>query len=151
MVPGASDQDAEGFLRDTGCMHWFGDKEAVGDGTGCAPTFSLRVLDRRPDGEEEVYDISVGGTENFLAGGAVAHNCIPSRMTIGKLMEIVASKLGALRGEKVNATAFNNFNIKDFEENLHQYGFHRHGTERLVWGSRGSPSSRRSSSAPATT
>ncbi|SPN79743.1 DNA-directed RNA polymerase subunit RPB2 [Brazilian cedratvirus IHUMI] len=59
---------------------------------------------------------------------------IPSRMTIGKLMEIVASKVGALRGERVNATAFNNFDIKAFEEALPQYGYERRGTEKLISG-----------------
>lgn len=34
-------------------------------------------------------------------------HAIPSRMTIGQLMESVASKLGALSGHEVDGTAFN--------------------------------------------
>lgn len=64
---------------------------------------------------------------------------IPSRMTIAKLMEIVASKVGALRGERVNATGFDNFDIRTFEENLVQYGYERRGTEQLYSGVTGKP------------
>nr|WIL04223.1 intein containing DNA-directed RNA polymerase subunit RPB2 [Cedratvirus lena] len=131
--------DAHHYLSEIGCRGWFEKGYVVKKEMECVPTFNLRVLDRREDGEEEVYDISVKETENFLANSAVVHNCIPSRMTIGKLMEIVASKVGALRGERVNATAFNNFDIKGFEEALPQYGYERRGTEKLFSGVTGKP------------
>ncbi|QIN54459.1 intein-containing DNA-directed RNA polymerase subunit RPB2 [Cedratvirus kamchatka] len=131
--------DAHNYLSEIGCREWFEKGYVVKKEMECVPTFNLRVLDRREDGEEEVYDISVKETENFLANSAVVHNCIPSRMTIGKLMEIVASKVGALRGERVNATAFNNFDIKGFEEALPQYGYERRGTEKLFSGVTGKP------------
>ena len=52
-------------------------------------------------------------------------HAVPSRMTIGLLMEIVASKHAALAGERVNASAFNNFDIDVFRRNLHQYGYNQ--------------------------
>lgn len=59
---------------------------------------------------------------------------IPSRMTIGKLIEITASKVGALRGERINATAFNDFNVEEYENMLVQLGYERHGMEKLING-----------------
>ena len=59
---------------------------------------------------------------------------IPSRMTIGKLIEILASKVGALKGERVNATAFRHFNIEEFMRNLTQYGYSYTGKEKMMSG-----------------
>lgn len=64
-------------------------------------------------------------------------HAIPSRMTIGKLLEIVASKAAALRGERVNATAFKNFNIEEFQRNLVQYGYSYKGEETMYNGKTG--------------
>lgn len=61
-------------------------------------------------------------------------HCIPSRMTIGFLLEILASKAGALRGERINATNFNDFNNKTFQEILINYGFSATGEERMYSG-----------------
>lgn len=58
-------------------------------------------------------------------------HAIPSRMTIAKLIEVVASKYAAMKGERVNATAFNNFNIDEYKRNLVQYGFTDNGNEVL--------------------
>uniref|UniRef100_A0A6C0BM45 DNA-directed RNA polymerase n=1 Tax=viral metagenome TaxID=1070528 RepID=A0A6C0BM45_9ZZZZ len=65
-------------------------------------------------------------------------NCIPSRMTIGKLVEIVTSKVGAITGQRVNATAFNReFNITEFMMALHQHGYQRAGREAMRLGDSG--------------
>ena len=61
-------------------------------------------------------------------------HCIPSRMTIGMLIEIVASKLAALRGERINATAFRSFDVQEFMRNLVQYGFNSSGKETMIDG-----------------
>lgn len=66
-------------------------------------------------------------------------HAIPSRMTIAKLIEIVASKIAVFSGERVNATAFRRFNIKDFKENLTQYGYASSGKERMFSGFTGKP------------
>lgn len=60
-------------------------------------------------------------------------------MTIAKLIEIVASKVAALSGERVNASAFQDFNIEEFTRNLHQYGYQRYGNEVLYSGKTGRP------------
>ena len=40
------------------------------------PTFGLRVIDRRPAGNRDVYDLSVDDIHAFVAGGVAVHNCI---------------------------------------------------------------------------
>ena len=40
------------------------------------PTFSLRVVGRRPLGERRVYDLTVDGVHAFVAGTVAVHNCI---------------------------------------------------------------------------
>jgi DNA-directed RNA polymerase beta subunit len=64
---------------------------------------------------------------------------IPSRMTLGKVIEIVTSKVASFSGERVNATAFRKFNAKEFAENLRQYGYSPGGKERLYSGFTGKP------------
>ena len=64
-------------------------------------------------------------------------HCLPSRMTIAKLMEIVTSKVGVMRGERVNATAYRNFNIETFMSNLTEYGFSSSGKEVMFNGMTG--------------
>lgn len=103
------------------------------------PSFNLEVIDIFDAGEEEVFDIGVYEQHNFMAHGCVVHNCIPSRMTIGKLIEIVTSKTAAFTGERVNATAFRKFDVKDFMRNLTQYGYASSGKERMFSGYTGEP------------
>ena len=64
---------------------------------------------------------------------------LPSRMTIGKLIEIITSKVAAFTGERVNATAFRRFNTEEFMRNLTQYGFSSSGKERMYSGFTGKP------------
>jgi len=61
-------------------------------------------------------------------------HAIPSRMTIAKLIEIVTSKVAALSGERINASAFSNFDIEEFKRNLVQYGYQSSGNEVLYSG-----------------
>src|SRR5205085_1453602 len=60
--------------------------------------------------------------------------CIASRMTWGFIMEIMASKAGCLRGERINATAFRPFNINLYEQTMRDYGFQRKGYVRMMSG-----------------
>jgi thymidylate synthase ThyX len=40
-----------------------------------APRYT-KITSIEPDGEEDVYDITVEGTHNFMANGLVVHNCV---------------------------------------------------------------------------
>ena len=61
-------------------------------------------------------------------------HCIPSRMTVGQLLECVMSKVGAYEGHPVDGTPFQDVNIKDFERRLESYGFNKHGYEEMRCG-----------------
>lgn len=64
----------------------------------------------------------------------VNSSAIPSRMTIGQLMECVVSKNAALKGEFFDATPFNDLNIDKVYEELKRFGFNEHGYETLSCG-----------------
>jgi DNA-directed RNA polymerase beta subunit/intein/homing endonuclease len=133
------------FFKKIGCLHWFERVDAskqdyiVKRGSIEIPGFHIEVVGVRLAGQEEVFDIGVNNQHNFLAHGALAHNCMPSRMTIGKMIEIVSSKVAAFTGERVNATAFRRFDVKEFMRNLKQYGYSGSGSERMYSGYTGKP------------
>lgn len=68
-------------------------------------------------------------------------HAIPSRMTIAKLIEVLASKVAALTGERVNATAFQNMSTDDminkFKRILRSRGFNSNGLETMISGKTG--------------
>ncbi len=54
------------------------------------PTLSLRVLDRRPAGEQVVFDLSMGEADAFVAGKFSVHNCIGNS---GPLPEVISKQI----------------------------------------------------------
>ncbi|MDO8518896.1 MAG: aconitate hydratase AcnA [Deltaproteobacteria bacterium] len=72
------------FLEQIGARHWF----SAMDGKGgprryCAkknsttlPVFTLGLLERRPAGLREVFDLTVSDLHAFVAGTVAVHNCI---------------------------------------------------------------------------
>lgn len=73
----------------------------------------------------------------FTAEGIVPDLClnphaIPSRMTIGHLLEALVGKAATLKGEFGDGTPFQTGNPrKDAEEALVRHGYHKHGEEVL--------------------
>jgi DNA-directed RNA polymerase I subunit RPA2 len=65
-------------------------------------------------------------------------NAFPSRMTIGMLLESMAGKSGAMRGEFQDGTAFqfseNHRAVDYFGQQLVEHGFSHYGTERMYSG-----------------
>jgi DNA-directed RNA polymerase subunit B' len=59
---------------------------------------------------------------------------IPSRQTIGQMLEILSSKLGALSGKQIDASAFHKMNEKELRESLRLLGFRNDGKEVLYNG-----------------
>ena len=51
------------------------EKAYAGSGNQFSPRYT-RVLSVRPDGEDDVFDLTIDGTHNFLANGLVVHNCV---------------------------------------------------------------------------
>lgn len=67
-------------------------------------------------------------------------HCIPSRMTIGQLLETVLNKTRCLSGKDYDATPFQkDLNMEAVGEELKQYGFHPHGWEQMYNGTTGEP------------
>eukprot|EP01016_Furgasonia_blochmanni_P006805 TRINITY_DN12727_c0_g2_i5.p1 TRINITY_DN12727_c0_g2~~TRINITY_DN12727_c0_g2_i5.p1 ORF type:complete len:314 (+),score=33.90 TRINITY_DN12727_c0_g2_i5:61-942(+) len=56
-------------------------------------------------------------------------HAIPSRMTIGHLMECLASKVAALTGVMGDATPFEDITVENLSTRLHELGYQRHGNE----------------------
>ncbi|MBI5392225.1 DNA-directed RNA polymerase subunit B [Candidatus Woesearchaeota archaeon] len=54
---------------------------------------------------------------------------IPSRMTIGHLIEMVGGKMGALAGQYIDGTTFDAMPEKEIRKMLHDVGFREDGTE----------------------
>lgn len=62
---------------------------------------------------------------------------IPSRQTVGQLLEVLAGKTGALGGKKVDGTAFSGREENDLREELRELGFRSDGKEVLYNGMTG--------------
>jgi 3-isopropylmalate dehydratase small subunit len=74
-------------LNDIGAREWFSSLQprqvasfrkryCVEKESLTLPTFSLRVVDRRPAGEHEVFDLSIDELHAFVAGTVAVSNCI---------------------------------------------------------------------------
>lgn len=59
---------------------------------------------------------------------------IPSRMTVGYLLELLAGKVGSLTGKIVDGTGFSGENIDDLEGELKKLGFRYDGKETIYNG-----------------
>jgi len=59
---------------------------------------------------------------------------IPSRMTVGYLMDVLAGKVASLQGRIVDASAFSSETLDSLEENLRKLGFREDGKEVMYNG-----------------
>ncbi len=59
---------------------------------------------------------------------------IPSRMTVGYLIELMAGKLACLGGKVLDGTGFSGQNIRDLEKQMEELGFRADGKETLYNG-----------------
>ena len=62
---------------------------------------------------------------------------IPSRMTISHLLEILAGKVGALKGTPIDSTIFDVYPEEKLREELEGFGFKDNGTEIMYNGTTG--------------
>jgi len=64
---------------------------------------------------------------------------IPSRMTVGYLIELLAGKIGCLSGKVVDGTAFSGQSVDELENQLQELGFRYDGKETMYNGITGKP------------
>ena len=72
---------------------------------------------------------------NYISPDLIINpNAIPSRMTLGQIIECLVGKVGALNGKLMDGTSFENFDLSYIEKELERHGFEKDGTEELYCG-----------------
>jgi len=64
-------------------------------------------------------------------------HAIPSRMTVGQLIEALATKVSALTGSIIDGTTFDPISVEDLSNKLEALGFNRNGFEKMYSGQTG--------------
>ena len=83
-------------------------------------------------------NVDMPHTKYGLRPDIIMNPCaVPSRMTIGQLVECLFGKVGALEGRNVDSTAFEPYDIEGMKKYLEKLGYQKDGEEYLYNGMTG--------------
>ena len=129
---------AKEFLEEYGCNEWFNKENyIVKRKDDVIPSYYSGIMKKEVHEPKEVFDVGVMVKHTFFANGSAAHNCQPSRMTIGQLVECLSSKEAAISGHFVDGTPFSDYDVRDVSAVLKKLGYSPHGTEVMYNGMTG--------------
>jgi DNA-directed RNA polymerase II subunit RPB2 len=64
-------------------------------------------------------------------------HCLPSRMTVGQLVEMTAAKIGSIKGHFIDGTPYCDYDVRKLPDMLGKLGFNKYGNEVLYCGMTG--------------
>lgn len=127
--------NAKTFIEMHNCNLWFEKHTYINDReSSIIPNYNLSLMIKEMNCQRDVYDVGVQCYHSFFANGTNVHNSIPSRMTVGQLVECLSSKEGALSGHFVDGTPFNDYDTRKLPELLEKLGYSPKGTETMYCG-----------------
>lgn len=112
------------YVRRRGIAVWCGNSARHGQKGTIGLTYTQ---------EDMPFSMQTGMSPDII----INPHAIPSRMTIGQLMECITGKVGCFDGQIKDATAFTNARQNEIYQALHEQGYQRHGNEILVNGMTG--------------
>lgn len=106
--------NARDYTKITGCEHWFSENKmskkvySMNRMDISSPCLYIDLVDIRPDGIIDVYDIIDVPNQSFLSNGMVVHNCTTymGRTNIEKVAHVITTKFG---GELVYGDTDSNY------------------------------------------